>query len=106
MVRWRPEKFGKSSFYLARLGHDAPLAGAGHIQAARDFCKGSIVRADGSTPIPAVSTVSGMVVPRARGESGQISVFAACLQSGLRKPSRKSAKWTKVETYLREGVDA
>jgi hypothetical protein len=42
----------------------------------------------------------------AQVESGEISVYAACLQTGLRKPSRKSAKWTKVETYWREGVDA
>jgi hypothetical protein len=42
----------------------------------------------------------------AQVESGECSVYSACLQSGLRKPARKSAKWTKVETYLREGVDA
>jgi hypothetical protein len=42
----------------------------------------------------------------AQVESGECSVYSACLQSGLRKPARKSAKWTKVETYLRQGVDA
>jgi hypothetical protein len=42
----------------------------------------------------------------AQVESGNCSVYSACLQSGLRKPARKSAKWTKVETYMRQGVDA
>jgi hypothetical protein len=42
-----------------------------------------------------------------RVHAGELSVYAACIEAGLRKPAMKSAKWTKPDAYLKpKGVTA
>lgn len=37
----------------------------------------------------------------ARVYSGEISVYRACIDAGLRKAPKKSTKWTKVDSYIK-----
>jgi hypothetical protein len=40
----------------------------------------------------------------ARVTAGELSVYAACIGTGIRKASAKESKWTKVEAYTLAGV--
>jgi hypothetical protein len=36
----------------------------------------------------------------------QLSVYRACVEAGIRKPAGKAQKWTKIDAYMPEGVEA